>query len=108
MLHAILLSIEILLEQVAHAMISIMMFLGDLEIKFVNLAITVVTIVLLQELQRAQTVIYKLLIIGLSQFIQANVIAILGKGHETGQEIAGVKHPFDDRKILAEAIAGKK
>lgn len=37
-----------------------------------------------------------------------DVIAILGKGHETGQEIAGVKHPFDDRKILAEAIAGKK
>lgn len=37
-----------------------------------------------------------------------DVIAILGKGHETGQEIAGIKHPFDDRKILAEAIAGKK
>lgn len=37
-----------------------------------------------------------------------DVIALLGKGHETGQEIAGVKYPFDDRKILAEAIAGKK
>ena len=37
-----------------------------------------------------------------------DVIAILGKGHETGQEIAGVKHPFDDRKVLAESIAGKK
>lgn len=37
-----------------------------------------------------------------------DVIAILGKGHETGQEIAGIKHPFDDRLILAQAIAGKK
>lgn len=37
-----------------------------------------------------------------------DVIAILGKGHEIGQEIKGIKHPFDDRKVLAEAIAGKK
>jgi UDP-N-acetylmuramoyl-L-alanyl-D-glutamate--2,6-diaminopimelate ligase len=37
-----------------------------------------------------------------------DVVAVLGKGHETGQEIAGVKHPFDDRKVLAEAIAGVK
>ena len=37
-----------------------------------------------------------------------DVIAILGKGHETGQEIAGVKHPFDDRLVLAQAIAGAK
>lgn len=37
-----------------------------------------------------------------------DVIAVLGKGHETGQEIAGVKHPFDDRKVLAQVIAGGK
>jgi UDP-N-acetylmuramoyl-L-alanyl-D-glutamate--2,6-diaminopimelate ligase len=37
-----------------------------------------------------------------------DVIAVLGKGHETGQEIVGVKHPFDDRKVLAAAIAGNK
>lgn len=37
-----------------------------------------------------------------------DVIAILGKGHETGQEVAGIKHPFDDRIILAQAIAGQK
>ena len=37
-----------------------------------------------------------------------DVIAVLGKGHEEGQEIAGVKQPFDDRKVLAEAIAGGK
>lgn len=34
-----------------------------------------------------------------------DVVAILGKGHEVGQEINGIKHPFDDRKVLAEAIA---
>ena len=33
-----------------------------------------------------------------------DVVAILGKGHEAGQEISGVKHPFDDRKVLAQAI----
>ena len=37
-----------------------------------------------------------------------DVIAILGKGHESGQEIAGTKHPFDDRKVLAQAIASLK
>lgn len=37
-----------------------------------------------------------------------DVIALLGKGHEEGQEISGVKYPFDDRKVLAEAIAGGK
>ena len=39
---------------------------------------------------------------------KGDVVAILGKGHETGQEIAGIKHPFDDRKILAQAIASRK
>ena len=37
-----------------------------------------------------------------------DVIAILGKGHETGQEIKGEKFPFDDRKELINAIAGRK
>jgi len=37
-----------------------------------------------------------------------DVVAILGKGHEIGQEILGVKHPFDDRKVLAEEIANLK
>jgi UDP-N-acetylmuramoyl-L-alanyl-D-glutamate--2,6-diaminopimelate ligase len=31
-------------------------------------------------------------------------IVVLGKGHETGQETAGVIHPFDDRLELARAI----
>jgi UDP-N-acetylmuramoyl-L-alanyl-D-glutamate--2,6-diaminopimelate ligase len=33
-----------------------------------------------------------------------DVVVILGKGHESGQEIAGVKHDFDDRLVLAAAI----
>jgi len=33
-----------------------------------------------------------------------DVVVILGKGHEYGQEIAGVKHNFDDRLVLAAAI----
>ena len=35
-----------------------------------------------------------------------DTIAILGKGHELGQEVGGKKFEFDDRKVLAEAIAG--
>jgi UDP-N-acetylmuramoyl-L-alanyl-D-glutamate--2,6-diaminopimelate ligase len=31
-------------------------------------------------------------------------VVLLGKGHETGQEISGIKHPFDDRIELARAI----
>ena len=37
-----------------------------------------------------------------------DAIAVLGKGHELGQEISGKKLPFDDRVILAQAIAGAK
>jgi UDP-N-acetylmuramoyl-L-alanyl-D-glutamate--2,6-diaminopimelate ligase len=33
-----------------------------------------------------------------------DVVVLLGKGHESGQEIAGVKHDFDDRLMLAAAI----
>lgn len=33
-----------------------------------------------------------------------DVILLAGKGHETYQEIAGVRHPFDDREILRAAL----
>ncbi|WP_438804558.1 UDP-N-acetylmuramoyl-L-alanyl-D-glutamate--2,6-diaminopimelate ligase [Nocardia alni] len=36
-----------------------------------------------------------------------DVVLIAGKGHETGQEISGVKYPFDDREVLAEALSRK-
>lgn len=36
-----------------------------------------------------------------------DVVLVAGKGHETGQEISGVKHPFDDREVLAAALSRK-
>nr|WP_083874199.1 UDP-N-acetylmuramoyl-L-alanyl-D-glutamate--2,6-diaminopimelate ligase [Nocardia paucivorans] len=33
-----------------------------------------------------------------------DVVLVAGKGHEVGQEIQGVKYPFDDREVLAAAI----
>ncbi|SDZ07633.1 UDP-N-acetylmuramoylalanyl-D-glutamate--2,6-diaminopimelate ligase [Micromonospora pattaloongensis] len=37
----------------------------------------------------------------------ADVVALLGKGHERGQEIAGELTPFDDRVELAAALAAR-
>ena len=31
-----------------------------------------------------------------------DIVLIAGKGHETYQEIKGIKYPFDDRKILTQ------
>ena len=39
---------------------------------------------------------------------EGDLVVILGKGHEKGQEIDGVIHPFDDRVELARAIEDKK
>ena len=39
---------------------------------------------------------------------EGDLVLILGKGHEKGQEIDGVIHPFDDRVELARAIEDKK
>jgi len=35
---------------------------------------------------------------------KGDIILVAGKGHETYQEINGVKHPFDDKKELSEAL----
>jgi UDP-N-acetylmuramoyl-L-alanyl-D-glutamate--2,6-diaminopimelate ligase len=32
-------------------------------------------------------------------------VVVAGKGHETGQEVAGTVHPFDDRTELRTALA---
>jgi UDP-N-acetylmuramoyl-L-alanyl-D-glutamate--2,6-diaminopimelate ligase len=34
-----------------------------------------------------------------------DVVLIAGKGHESGQEVDGVVHPFDDRVVAAEEVA---
>ena len=34
----------------------------------------------------------------------ADTVVVLGKGHESGQEVAGVVHPFDDRAELRAAL----
>jgi UDP-N-acetylmuramoyl-L-alanyl-D-glutamate--2,6-diaminopimelate ligase len=34
-----------------------------------------------------------------------DTLLVAGKGHETGQEVAGVVHPFDDRAVLREVLA---
>jgi UDP-N-acetylmuramoyl-L-alanyl-D-glutamate--2,6-diaminopimelate ligase len=34
-----------------------------------------------------------------------DTVVVAGKGHEQGQEVAGVVRPFDDRSVLTEALA---
>ena len=34
-----------------------------------------------------------------------DIVLVAGKGHETGQEVAGTIHPFDDRVVVAEEVA---
>jgi UDP-N-acetylmuramoyl-L-alanyl-D-glutamate--2,6-diaminopimelate ligase len=37
-----------------------------------------------------------------------DVVVIAGKGHEPGQEIAGVVHPFDDREVARAALRASR
>jgi len=37
---------------------------------------------------------------------RGDTLVVAGKGHEQGQEIDGVVHPFDDRTVLRELIPG--
>jgi UDP-N-acetylmuramoyl-L-alanyl-D-glutamate--2,6-diaminopimelate ligase len=37
-----------------------------------------------------------------------DTVLVLGKGHEQGQDIAGVITPFDDRLVLATAIEARR
>jgi UDP-N-acetylmuramoyl-L-alanyl-D-glutamate--2,6-diaminopimelate ligase len=36
-----------------------------------------------------------------------DVVLVLGKGHEQGQDVGGVVSPFDDASVLAEALGGE-
>ncbi len=35
-----------------------------------------------------------------------DIVLIAGKGHEAGQEVGGTVHPFDDREVAREELAG--
>ena len=41
--------------------------------------------------------------LGLAQ--PGDIVVVAGKGHETGQEVDGVVHPFDDRDVVRELLA---
>ena len=36
-----------------------------------------------------------------------DTVVVAGKGHETGQEVAGTVHPFDDRVVLREELSAR-
>ena len=42
----------------------------------------------------------KAIALALSRAVEGDVVVIAGKGHETTQEIKGVKYPFDDREVV--------
>ncbi len=35
---------------------------------------------------------------------EKDIILVAGKGHENYQEIKGIKHPFDDKEVLARML----
>ena len=44
---------------------------------------------------------------GVERAEAGDILVILGKGHETGQEIKGVKHAFSDQEVLQKCIEAK-
>ncbi len=42
---------------------------------------------------------------GLNMAQPGDVLVLAGKGHETYQEIMGVKKPFDEKKVVQELLA---
>jgi UDP-N-acetylmuramoyl-L-alanyl-D-glutamate--2,6-diaminopimelate ligase len=43
----------------------------------------------------------------IQQARKGDLICVAGKGHETTQEIRGVRLPFDDRDVVREALQGR-
>jgi len=46
------------------------------------------------------------IVAALAAAASGDVVLVAGKGHETGQEVAGVVHPFDDREVVRELLGG--
>jgi UDP-N-acetylmuramoyl-L-alanyl-D-glutamate--2,6-diaminopimelate ligase len=46
--------------------------------------------------------------LAIDQAAPGDVVVIAGKGHETGQDIAGVVHPFDDHDVARAAVQGAR
>ena len=44
---------------------------------------------------------------GVALLGEGDVLVVAGKGHEQGQMIAGVNHPFDDVTVTAQALSGE-
>ncbi len=40
--------------------------------------------------------------------VAGSTLLVAGKGHETGQEVAGTVHPFDDREVLARLLGAAR
>jgi UDP-N-acetylmuramoyl-L-alanyl-D-glutamate--2,6-diaminopimelate ligase len=38
---------------------------------------------------------------------RGDIVLVAGKGHESGQEVGDVVHPFDDREVAREELAGR-
>ena len=36
--------------------------------------------------------------------VGGDIIVLAGKGHETYQDIKGVKHPFDEKRVVSELL----
>ncbi|MBR9825923.1 MAG: UDP-N-acetylmuramoyl-L-alanyl-D-glutamate--2,6-diaminopimelate ligase, partial [Alphaproteobacteria bacterium] len=45
---------------------------------------------------------------GVSLLEPGDCLLVAGKGHETGQTIAGIVHPFDDRDVSRRALAERE
>ncbi|MDF1587485.1 UDP-N-acetylmuramoyl-L-alanyl-D-glutamate--2,6-diaminopimelate ligase [Marinimicrococcus flavescens] len=43
---------------------------------------------------------------GLAGLAPGDLLLVAGKGHESGQTVAGVTHPFDDREVVQRLAAG--
>jgi len=46
--------------------------------------------------------------LAVAQARPGDVVVVAGKGHETGQEVAGTVHPFDDRVVLRDLLVDRQ